>query len=85
MFPTIKATLPIPDIAANIVTEARDGSTMSGDSGVLSLFHYQRTSRIVMIVDQCHMQKPTGQFLNMCIEDLALEAGLYGVLLTMYF
>ena len=83
MYPEIKAVLPKSGIAVNMTTEARDGPIPSGGAGVIFLFHYHGTSRTTMMVDQCNRQTPTGKFLNLCVEDLVLEAGLYGPLWEM--
>ena len=83
MYPSIKAALPKSGIAVNMTAEARYGPIHSVDAGVLSLFYYQRTSRTAMMVDQCNRQTPTGTLLNLCIEDLVLEAGPYGPLWEM--
>ena len=52
----------------------------SGGAGVLSLFNYQGTSRIAMVVEQINRKTPTGMFLLQYIEDIVLDAGLYGPL-----
>ena len=80
MYPAVKAAFPKSGITANMTIEAREGPLHSGGAGVLSLFRYQETSLIDMMVDQYNKQSPTGIFLNLCIEDLGLEAGLYGPL-----
>ena len=80
MYPAIKAALPKSEIVANMNIEARDGPLHRDGVDVISLFHYQGTSRTVMMVDQCNRQTPTGKLLNLWIEDLVLEAGLYGPL-----
>ena len=43
------------------------------------------TRRTSMIVDQCLIHTPTGQFLDIYIEDLVSEARSYGKLLTIPF
>ena len=53
--------------------------TYHSSVGVLSLFSYQRTSRTIMVVEQMYMRKPTGLLLLSYIEDLILEAGVYGI------
>ena len=72
--------MPKSVIAANMTTEVRYGSLHSGGASVLSLFHCQGNSRTNMMVGKFNRQTPTGKFLNLCIEDLVLEAGLYGPL-----
>ena len=78
MYPVIKAALLKSGITTNMTTYARDCPLYNDGAGVLSLFHYQETSHTAMLVDQCNRQTPTGKFLNLCIENLVLEAGLYG-------
>ena len=57
----------------------------SGGAGVLSLFNYQGTSRIAMVVEQINRKTPTGMFLLQYIEDIVLDAGLYGPLWNLPF
>ena len=59
--------------------------TYHSSVGVLSLFSYQRTSRTIMVVEQIYIRKPTGLFLLSYIEDLILEAGVYGTLWKISF
>lgn len=47
---------------------------------MMALFHLQGTFRTDMMVEHCHKQSTTGQFLQMCIEDLVMEFGLYHLL-----
>ena len=63
-----------------MTTYARDGSLYSGGDVVISLSHYQGTSRTAMMVDLYNVQTPTGKFLNLCIADLVIEAGIHGPL-----
>ena len=60
-----------------MATAIRDGPVSSGGAGMMALFHMQGTSRTAMLVEHCHKQSTTGQFLQMCIEDLVREVGLY--------
>ena len=85
MYPAIKAALPKAGISAHISKCIRDGPIGSGGSGVLSLYNYQGTSRTSMLVEQVNKKTPTGLFLLTCIEDLVLDAGLYGPLWDMPF
>jgi len=85
MYPAIKAALPKAGITSNIAADIRDGPSLSGGSGLLSLFHYSGTSRTSMIVEQVARRTPTGMFLLTCIEDLVLDSGLYGSLWQMPF
>ena len=85
MYPTIKAALPKAGIASNMVCAVRDAPFAYGGAGVLSLYHQQGTARTTMIVEQLFKMTPTGKQLLTCIEDLVLEAGLYGPLWEMPF
>ena len=85
MWPAIRAALPKSGITSKIAADIRDGPSINGGGGVLSLFHFQGTSRTSMIVEQVPRGTPTGKFLLTCIEDLVLESGLYGSLWQMPF
>ena len=85
MYPAIKAALPKAGISAHISKYIRDGPIGSGGLGVLSLYNYQGTSRTSMLVEQVNKMTPTGLFLLTCIEDMVLDAGLYGPLWDMPF
>ena len=85
MWPAIRAALPKSGITSKIAADIRDGPSINGGGGVLSLFHFQGTSRTSMIVEQVSRGTPTGKFLLTCIEDLVLESGLYGSLWQMPF
>ena len=67
------------------MTEIRDGPLEFGGTGVLSLYHQQGTACTTMVVDQVFKQTSTGKILSTCIEDLTLEAGVYGSLWNMPF
>ena len=84
MYPEIKAAFPKSGIDANM-PKIRDEPIASYCAGVLSLFNYQETSRTVMVVDQVHRKTTIGMFLLTCIQDMVLEAGLYGSLWNMPF
>ena len=66
-------------IASNISKLAIDSPLQRGDAGVLSLCHYQGTSRTVMMICQCNRLAFTGKFSNLYIEDLVLKAGIYSL------
>ena len=85
MYPAIRAALPKAGISARISSSIRDGPIGSGGSGVLSLFNFQGTSRTAMVIEQVNRRTPAGMFLLQCIEDLVLDAGLYGTLWDMPF
>ena len=85
MYPAIKAALPRSGICGTIHTDMRDGPVSSGGSGVLSLFDSQGTQRTSMIVEQIHRRTTVGNYILQNIEDLVLEAGLYGTIWSMPF
>lgn len=85
MYPAVRAALENAGIASNISTRARDGPVTSGGAGILSLYHYQGTSRIAALIEQVVRKTPTGSQIVMCIEDLVLDTGLYGRLWDMPF
>ena len=72
--------LPKSGITSQIVADIQDGPSRNGGGGVLSLFHFQGTSRTSMIVEQVSRDTSTGKLLLTCIEDLVLEWRLYGSL-----
>ena len=85
MYPAIKAALPKAGIASNLAGPIRDGPLDSGGAGVLSLYHYQGSARTAMLVEQVFKRTNTGKLLLTGIEDIVLEAGLYGPLWNMPF
>ena len=85
MYPAVRAALGKAGIASNISTRARDGPVTSGGAGIISLFHYQGTSRIAAMVEHVVRRTPTGIQIIMCIEDLVLDTGYYGRLWDMPF
>ena len=82
MFPAIRAALPKAGIASCISTEFRDGPITSLGAGVLSLFNYMGTSRTACLVDQIGKETQLGVIMKCNIEDLVLDAGLFGSLWT---
>ena len=79
MYPAVRAALGKAGIASNIPTRARDGPVTSGGAGIISLFHYQGTSRsIAAMVEHVVRRTPTGIQIIMCIEDLVLDIEYYG-------
>ena len=54
MFPTTRAALPISGIASSLEADIQDGPDTNGGAGVLSLFHFQGTSCITMVIDQIY-------------------------------
>ena len=85
MWPVIRAALPKAGIASNIATDARHGPLTSGGYGIISLYHYQGSYRTANLVEHCCRNTPTGKQIRHCIEDLALEAGYFGLLWHMPF
>ena len=85
MYPAVRAALGKAGIASNLSTRARDGPITSGGAGILSLYHYQGTSRIAALIEQVVRKTPTGSQIIMCIEDLVLDTGMYGRLWDMPF
>ena len=53
--------------------------------GVLDLYLFMGTARTSMMIHHCWFNTPTGVLLQMCIEDLALDSGLYGLLWNQEF
>ena len=47
---------------------------------MIALFHLQGTSCTKMIVKHCHKNSTTGNFLQVYIEDLGMEVGMYNSL-----
>ena len=72
--------LPKCGICPTMAAAMRDGPISSGGAGMSALFHLQGTSRTAMIVEHCHKKSTTGQFLQICIEDLVMEVGMYNPL-----
>ena len=85
LFPAIKAALPRSGICSRIPTAVRECPIENGGLGVLSLYHWQGTSRTSMLVEQLHRQSACGMLLLQCVEDMTLETGLYGLLWNMPF
>lgn len=85
MHPTIRAVLPKSGVAASMVTEVRDGPSQSGGASVISLYHYMGTSRIVLLVEYSFRRTHLGKIIRVCIEDIVLDAGLYGLLWNIPF
>ena len=85
LFPAIKAALTKSGVSSSIPTAIRDCPTESGGIGVLSLYHWQGTSRTTMLLDHLHRKSTRGMLLLQCVEDITLEAGLYGSLWKMPF
>ena len=85
MWPALQSALPRSGIASSIPTSYRDGPRDYGGAGCLSLFHCQGSTHTTLVVEHVYRKTPTGYFLLMCIEDLALETGLYGPIWEMDF
>ena len=63
MWPALQGGLPKCGISACMATAIRDGPPSSGGGGMLSIFHFQGTSRTAMIVENCYKQYTTGKFI----------------------
>jgi len=85
MYPAIKAALPKSGITSTICTEIRDGPSQSGGGGVISLFHYMGTARTSVLVEHVFRNTPLGNGIRVCIEDIVIDAGLYGLIWKMKF
>ena len=85
MYPAVRAALGKSGIASNLKAEFRDGPILDGGAGATSLFHYQGTSRTALLIEHCARDTPTGKQIRICIEDLVLEAGLFGPIWEMPF
>ena len=66
-----------------LASEIRDAPMKGGGIRVLSLFHYEGTSRTTMLIDQISRNTSCGKVLMTCIEDMTLESGMYGPLWEM--
>ena len=80
MFPAIKVALPRSVITSVIKEEMRDAPGRSGGAGILLLYHYMGTSRKYLLVEQLFTSTLLGFSIQVCIEDLTLDAGKYGSL-----
>ena len=85
MHPVIRTALRKSGIVSTVATAARHGPLLSGGYGVLSLYHYQGSARTAALVEHCCRRTPTGIQIHLCIEDLVLEAGYFGLLWQMPF
>ena len=77
MCPTIKVVLPRSGITSSIATEIRDRPHSCGGAEVLSLYHYQGTSRTSIILEHLNKSTFTSHLTKMCSEDLMLDIRLY--------
>ena len=85
LYPAIRSALPKAGIASNLVGLVRDGPLDYGGAGVISLYHYQGTARTAVLVEQIFKKTFTGKWFLTCLEDLVLEAGLFGSIWNMPF
>ena len=84
-YPAIKAALPKSGISGVMTIEIRDGPTCTGGAGVLSIYHYMGSSRTSLLVEQLLRDTPLGNNIRVCIENMILDAGRYGLLWLMPF
>ena len=78
MYPAIRAALPRAGMSSSLSVEFRDGPVDSLGVGILSLYHYSGTSRCAILMDQLHKKTQLGHIMMGNIEDIVLEAGLFG-------
>ena len=83
MAPAIAIGLQKSGINKNFPKAARHAPITSGGLHVLNLYNEMGVSRTVALLEHCARNTPTGKFMQLNIEHLVLEAGLYGTLWTM--
>ena len=49
----------------------------------MSLFHYMGTSRTSILVENIFRDTPLGKNIRVCIEDIVIDAGVYGLIWDM--
>ena len=85
MYPAIKVALPKCGMASVMSMDIRDGPSISGGVGALALFHYMSTSITSLLLEQLFRDTPLGYGIRVCIGDLVLDAGMYGLLWEIRF
>ena len=85
MWPAINSTLPRSGISRNIACDIRHGPLEFFGLGVASLWNTMGTMRTQHLIEHTYRKTPTGQQINVCIEDFIQEIGLYGSLWSMDF
>eukprot|EP00979_Chaetoceros_neogracilis_P016291 scaffold7605_cov133-Chaetoceros_neogracile.AAC.1 len=85
MAPAVRAALPKAGISSTMSTTVRNAPIESLGMGVLDSYLFMGTARTSMMTHHCWSNTPTGVLLQMCIEDLALDSGLYGLLWNQEF
>ena len=83
MAPAIATGLSCSGVNRYFPKAARHAPITSGGLHVLNLFHEMGISRTTLLVEHCFNKTPTGAFLQLNVEHLSLEAGLYGLIWSM--
>ena len=78
LFPVIRAALPKADIAAYISSDYRDGNIDCLSVGVISSFHCMGTAIKACLIDQISRKTQLVNIMISNIEDLVVDAGLFG-------
>ena len=85
MAPVIAIGLQKSGIARNFPTAARHAPILQGGLNALHMYYEMGVARTTALVEHCANQTPTGQFMQLNIEDMVMETGLYGPLWQMPF
>ena len=80
MAPAIQAALPKAGISSTISSIVRNAPNSSGGLEILDLYTHMGTARTSMIVHHCWQNTPTGELLQVAIEDIVVEIGLHSPL-----
>ena len=83
MFPAIRAALPKSGVSSTIDSSIRDEPITTFGCGVWSLYHYMSTARTTCLIEQLTHNTPLGEIIRINMEDVVIEAGLYGSLWKM--
>ena len=83
MAPAIAIGLSKSGINRNFPRHARHAPITSGGLHVLSLYNDIGVSRMVALLKHCYRNNPTGKLMQLNIEHLVLETGMYGPLWKM--
>ena len=83
MAPAIAIGLQKSGVNKCFPSAARHAPIQSGGLHVLSLYNEMGVARTVALIEHCHGNTPTGQFMQTNIEHLVMETGLYGTLWQM--
>ena len=80
MSPAIRTALPMAGISSCIKSEFRDSLSESMGVGGMSLFHYSGTYRTALAMYQRNKQTQLADSMMVNIEDIVMDAGLFGSL-----